>query len=316
MVLILKILRRGYEKIFGFKKRTFFNPNPPDNVNQAASDLIYYALVSDRPCMISRMGSVELDCINYYKLRSENIFKNFIIGKIDSLNYPKNIVYRMENNAGFFPPINDNLDSFSKLYLSRIKDIDILGSWLNLENNFISEFAHVARVGLEDLNAYNHKNPWSKVLEGKKVLVIHPFSESIEKQYLKREDLFVNKSILPEFKLITYRPVQSIAGSYKSLPYKDWFEALEKMEKDINTIDFDIALLGCGAYGLPLASFIKNMGKKAVHIGGSLQILFGITGRRWETEYDMSKFINEHWVRPSKEEIPKNFKDVENGCYW
>ena len=40
--------------------------------------------------------------------------------------------------------------------------------------------------------------------------------------------------------------------------------------------NFDIALIGCGAYGFPLAAFVKGIGKKAVHIGGPLQLFFGI----------------------------------------
>ena len=33
---------------------------------------------------------------------------------------------------------------------------------------------------------------------------------------------------------------------------------------------------------MPLAAFIKSIGKKAVHLGGSTQILFGIKGERWD----------------------------------
>ena len=54
------------------------------------------------------------------------------------------------------------------------------------------------------------------------------------------------------------------------------------MVKEIEKKDFDIALIGAGAYGMPLAYKIKKMGKKAIHIGGSLQCLFGIKGSRWE----------------------------------
>ena len=52
------------------------------------------------------------------------------------------------------------------------------------------------------------------------------------------------------------------------------------MEERIGKIDFDVALLGCGAYGLPFAASIKRMGKKAVHLGVATQILFGIKGKR------------------------------------
>ena len=42
------------------------------------------------------------------------------------------------------------------------------------------------------------------------------------------------------------------------------------MSEEIAKIDFDIALIACGAYGFPLASRIKNMGKIAIHCGGPL----------------------------------------------
>lgn len=48
------------------------------------------------------------------------------------------------------------------------------------------------------------------------------------------------------------------------------------MKDEIDKQDYDIALIGCGAYGFPLAAHIKRSGKKAIHLGGALQLLFGI----------------------------------------
>ena len=98
--------------------------------------------------------------------------------------------------------------------------------------------------------------------------------------------------------------------------YKDWFEALNVMKSDIKKIDFDIAIIGCGAYGFPLAAECKRMGKKAIHLGGQVQMMFGILGKRWEEIPYYKQFINEYWVHPLEEEIPDNFKKVEGGCYW
>lgn len=78
---------------------------------------------------------------------------------------------------------------------------------------------------------------------------------------------------------------------------------------------------------LPLAAHAKKQGKKAVHLGGSLQLLFGIKGRRWEDPYygvkewgipygSYSSLINEYWVRADKNEKPQNAMQVESGCYW
>jgi len=96
----------------------------------------------------------------------------------------------------------------------------------------------------------------------------------------------------------------------------DSFEALDYMTNQIEKRSFDVALLGCGAYGFPLASRIKNMGKQAIHMGGALQILFGIRGGRWDSHPIISKLYNENWVRPKLTERPQNFNQVENGCYW
>lgn len=103
-----------------------------------------------------------------------------------------------------------------------------------------------------------------------------------QKQYLKRELLHKNKDALPEFELITFKPAQGIGDSKCDLSYKDWFKALEDMKTKISDIDFDIALIGAGAYGMFLGAHCKVLGKKAIHMGGALQLLFGIKGSRWD----------------------------------
>jgi hypothetical protein len=88
------------------------------------------------------------------------------------------------------------------------------------------------------------------------------------------------------------------------------------MCEEIAGRSFDIAIIGGGAYGLPLSSFVKKLGKKAIHIGGATQILFGIKGARWDNHQIISNFYNEHWTRPLSSETPQNYQLIENGCYW
>ena len=81
-------------------------------------------------------------------------------------------------------------------------------------------------------------------------------------------------------------------------------------------IDFDTAIIGCGAYGLPLAAKLKAAGKQAIHMGGATQILFGVKGRRWVDNPRAGLTFNEEWVYPLESETPKNCNVVENHCYW
>jgi hypothetical protein len=151
-------------------------------------------------------------------------------------------------------------------------------------------------------------------LANQKVLVIHPFEKSIQKQYANREKLFKDPRILPDFTLLTLKAVQSIARNETG--FSNWFEALDWMCTQIRSLDFDIAIIGAGAYGLPLAAFIKRMGKKAIQLGGATQILFGIRGQRWDRMPFFQQLYNQNWIRPLPEETPANFQKVEGGCYW
>jgi hypothetical protein len=134
------------------------------------------------------------------------------------------------------------------------------------------------------------------------VLVIHPFEASIRKQYEKRAVLFEDPRILPAFTLKTLKAVQSIGENPKG--FETWFDALDWMCARVREIEFDVALIGAGAYGLPLAAYVKGLGKKAVHLGGASQIMFGIKGKRFDQWPEYQKLYNEHWTRPLPEETP------------
>ena len=156
--------------------------------------------------------------------------------------------------------------------------------------------------------------PWTSALVGKKVLVVHPFAVTICSQYQGRERLFRDRSILPNFSIITLRPPQTIGHGTDG--FGSWIEALDHLICQVSKIEFDVALIGCGAYGLPLGAAIKAMGKPSIHLGGALQLLFGIRGRRWEAMPQYASLMNDSWVRPSQDEIPVGAKKVDGGCYW
>lgn len=127
--------------------------------------------------------------------------------------------------------------------------------------------------------------------------------------------MYENQKVIPIFELKTIKAVQTIAGEKSE--FETWFDALDNMKKQIDNIDFDIAIIGCGAYGFPLASYVKDIGKQAIHLGGVTQLLFGIKGKRWEDweHYQELRADNgKNWIRAK--EIPTDYKKVEGGCYW
>jgi hypothetical protein len=284
-----------------------------------SSSLIYNELTGSKPSMIARLGSTELGCmINYIGMKHPEQFKSvkgFIDGKTPKWWWDDAIMQQLQTWSGFFPVTKPHIERFCELMLEDMPEVNILGSWLKEEVFFKKELAGSKKVMLEDLEPFFCANPWTKALEGKKVLVVHPFADTIQQQFAVKDKLFENK-LLPDFELFTVKAVQSIAS--EKTPFKDWFEALDFMKDQVEAIDFDICILGCGAYGFPLAAHIKRMGKKAFHLGGVTQLLFGIKGSRWEQYivYPYANLYNDYWVRPGDKERPKNAEVVEGACYW
>ena len=171
------------------------------------------------------------------------------------------------------------------------------------------------RTGYRLAQYYISNNRWTAALEGKTDLVLHPFVETIRKQYEARNEIWKEKKdILPDFNLVQIKVPQLPALDAPCYP--DWFSSLEAMRLKMNIVDFDIALIGAGAYSLPLAVHAKKLGKNGIHLGGATQIYFGIKGGRWDHHPVISKFYNTHWVRPLSQDTPNNREIVENGCYW
>lgn len=227
---------------------------------------------------------------------------------------PKNIIDWFFINAGFYGS-NDFL-TYANLYRDACRNSDLQAYWnfpgfVEMEDFLVPEDKILIEPG--SLESFRCVEPWTKHLQGKKVLIISPFKNSILTQLEKRQTIWKDQSVLPDAEFIVYQSVQSIGGMG---PHSSWYESFEIMCQEIGQIDFDVALLGCGSYGLPLTDYIKmKLKKTAIYIGGGLQLYFGIMGKRWEGG-DMMKHFNQNWIRPNDSEKPQLGNLVEGGCYW
>ena len=312
MSVALKVLRKVYQM-------TGANNESVPKVHysgQSASDVIADGLKRNDPFLVARIGATEFNCISGY-LNSKKGFEKYVAyinGSTNNLKLDDDLIKQAFLWSGIFPAEKSIIEKFALLSLEDLKEVDVLGLWLKERQLLESQLKSKKLIPLKDIEPYYHSDPWSKELSNKRVLVIHPFTESIKAQFSKREKLYENSEILPDFELVTLKAVQSIAGN--NVNFSNWFDALDHMKDQIDRINFDVAILGCGAYGLSLGAHIKRIGKKAIHMGGATQILFGIKGARWDNHPTISKLYNEHWSRPLDSETPKDKDKVEEGCYW
>ena len=99
-------------------------------------------------------------------------------------------------------------------------------------------------------------------------------------------------------------------------PRGNWTRSLEELEKRVAAYQFDVALLSCGSYGLPLGHYITHtLGATAIYVGGALQLFFGLRGLRWKRE--IAPYESDAWACPER---PKwDTSGMENyglGPYW
>ena len=258
---------------------------------------------SGQPLLISRIGHTE------GRIVGEWLFHGGHYGELTHK--------QAHQNAGIFPVEGSLLTHFSEIYSAALLEVDLLGFWqTSYQARWLASLPKRPLLApLESLEPYFHPQPWSSALAGRRVLVVHPFARSIASQYRQhRQSLFTNPEILPEFELDVLAPPQTLAPATGG--YADWQDALETLISQALARPFDVALLGCGAYGMPLGAAIKCAGRQAIHLGGSLQLLFGIRGRRWDALPSFQPLFNHDWVRPSAEETPQRAEGVDAGCYW
>jgi hypothetical protein len=145
------------------------------------------------------------------------------------------------------------------------------------------------------------------------VFVVSPFLASIQRQYPRRQLIWSSRpGLLPAIEISGY-PFPYLISSGCS---QTWQQVYQDVLEAMRRTEFDVALLGCGALGLPLAMEAKRLGRQAIHMGGFLQVLFGIHGARFRRDPAYKDLINEHWIAPSSEETPPEASRVEEGCYW
>lgn len=285
---------------------------------EEANDRISTAILNGEPLFVSRLGTTET-----------SVLYDFLASP--SQHIDPTSIHNLATLSGFFPTDNsEHIKRFCESYIQSIPNITHMAARAdrNEREFWHKEFSvlelcsqQVQFLNITDLYPFFHSNPWTSSLVHKNVLVIHPFAQTIKHQFSHRSGLHISPLILPEFNLITLQSVQSLGHASKHCGHTSFFHALDYMQQTIDTIEFDVALIGAGAYGLLLGNHCFQKGKQVIHLGGALQLLFGIKGHRWTSNSDyysrkFTRFITSKWCFPSSCETPSSYNDVEEGCYW
>lgn len=282
-------------------------------MNKAQKDNLYIKSIIEQnnPFFIGRIAGCELKVAYFYQ--QGNLFD--IVDELREL----------ENNAGIYTRDNVSLAEYSKKLIESYDHCTIIAEWEQEGKVFAhtgsgQEFIkkrtlNIPKIDARALEPYYFKDNWMPALKGKKILIVHPFSKTLEKQIKNFKNIFPDKSWFENCQIDFAIPPLTLAGNHQN---KDWQEHLSPFLESLKQkSDFDIALVAAGGYGMLVADYIfKEMNKSVMYIGGALQLFFGVIGKRWFDNKEILKMVNDDWIRPNKEDKPDNFTRVEKGCYW
>ena len=290
-----------------------------------------------KPLFIGKIGANELIII----------YQAILIQQCQMTDFSMDMKRDGSDVAGIHPNTKEGFMNFIRIYLEAIKSMNIIASWnerlINVEeyiwrnyivNSKVGKPEHLGIVELTTLESFYTERQywWQNLYENKTILVITPFTKSIQKQLDNRENVFRGKwkgfwSDKISFKFIKFPHPYNVSSLEDKAKYPERnAELLLKFQKEIDEVydsigSFDIALIGAGGNSILLCDYIKRVkGKSAFHLGGGLQMMFGVYGNRWDPKFNNSPFlkeyINDSWIRPIPEEVPPEYKKQENGAYF
>lgn len=273
---------------------------------------------------IGKLGYSEQLLLRYLPLLEEHP------GFIQRQSLESVLKWHCEHQFGVFPTDPVFLEKFASFYTLKVRDIDILGVFEVARERAMLQQSQLqaAIIPFKDTEPDRSvpDNPsacYLPLLARQKLVFISPFAHLLKK-----------------------RATQEIFESVWAKTHKKWFhpagiEALEipysygnsvathqqfgtsiqlyaHICERLDAVDYDVAFLGVGALGLPLAAHIKAQGKVAISLGGHLQVLFGIKGARWnESQEWKSQYFNEAWIDMPQEYHPKDTAALtDNSAYW
>ena len=257
-------------------------------------------------------------------------FKDTIPSNIQLKAYESMLRYHCEFQFGVFPTNAIFLSDFAQFYTKHVRQIDILGLFqaeqeerIIKANKLNALFIPYQFTEPDRSIPTNESNCYLPYFEGKKLLFISPFADLLKSRATK--DAFesvwsnINKNWFGPSEVSAYEIPYSYANSIQTHnKYTNSIELFDSICANLEAMDFDIAFIGAGALGLPIASYLKSIGKIAISLGGHLQVLFGIGGGRWsKDEFWSTNYINNDWIEMPEKYHPENKSKLsDNSAYW
>ena len=243
--------------------------------------------------------------------------------------YERRLLFEACNQSGLFPAEPAYLLQFAEFYTLHLQQMDVIGLTFDnqeRERELLRQYTFAA-----DLMDYRDLSPdrsvpaddtrcYLPLFRGKRILLICPFAgllrtratrdtfEAVWANIDKRWFYPANVDAL-EFPYGLEEQTQQRYGTAEAL--------FDEIVTELRQREFDVALIAASGLAVPLASAARQMGKIAVDLGGDLQVLFGVLGKRWrQREHWRRDYLNDGWIDMPAQYRPANPHSADTQDFW
>jgi hypothetical protein len=231
------------------------------------------------------------------------------------------------NQSALFPPEVEFYSRYNEFYISHIRKLDALGLF-----RVPSEAQLVHHYGLDiPMIAYEDQRPdvsiphnpalcYLQFFRGKRILIVTSPAEFLAARATKE----IFEAVWHNTGKRWFYPasVDALSFPFGWAPdvmkrYGNSIHLFENVVESMAQRKFDVALIAAGGLGIPLASAAKQLGKVGLSLGGHLQILFGVLGRRWRVRGDwIRNYVNPSWTDMPDPSAGWTVPGGDFGAYW
>jgi hypothetical protein len=231
------------------------------------------------------------------------------------------------NQSALFPPDGGFYTRYNEFYIPHVRNLDALGVF-----GAPSEAQLFEHYGFDvPTMAFKDQEPDRSIPNNPARCYLHHFRGKRVLIVTSQAEILVERATKDTFEAVwrkTGKPwfyptsVEALSFPYGWSPearakYGDSLQLLASLVEGMMVREFDVALIAAGGLGIPLASEAKRLGKIGLSLGGHLQALFGVIGRRWREQDEwLGAYVNAAWIDMPDCRSGWTVPGSDRGAYW
>ena len=229
--------------------------------------------------------------------------------------------------SGVFPDDETSLMDFIERFQVVCNGMDFLAhvdGWPETLDSLTGDgptFIGIDALEPDRSDPYDGENCYLPHFEGARVLLVSSMADLL----VERATEQTYEEVWSRIGATWFRPSQVEALTFPYIydeavqaRYPSVWDIYDQVADQMRSRHFDVALIAAAGLGLPLALAAKNLGTIGISLGGHLQVLFGVHGKRWQQDAAWSSlYLNDAWVTPPPSLRPHNSRGLaDDGAYW